>query len=450
MKVLLVNVEEPQGSKIRPQPLGLAYLSSFAKTKFPSLEIKILTTVNPRDILKENPDVVGLSSVSQSFGYAAELINAATGRGIPVLAGGVHISLLPQSLPPGDAIGVVGEGEHTFVDLLELLREKGNFERKALAGIKGIAYWDEKGEFIRTPPRPAIEPLDALPLPDRDILDIKKGRTVYLFSSRGCPFLCRFCASTRLHKKIRFFSAGYVVGEIRRIIDRYKPVLIKFYDDLFIASRPRLKDIVNGLTALGIHRKVLFSINATAALIDEETAALLKKMNVYTVGMGFESGNQEILNYLKDAKATVKQNERAVNILVKNKINPTASFIIGSPGEDRRKFEDTLKFISRVKLSNAYLYLLTPYPGTPLWDYALKKGLVSMDMDYSRLDINQNADFSRRIIVSDCLSADDLKDLFKRFESQRRRKYFSRLIIQGLKRPGVIPAYLRLHLQEFK
>lgn len=448
MKVLLVNVENAHDLKIKPQPLGLAYLSSFAKTKFPSLEIKIITTVNPQDIFREDPDIAGFSSVSQSFGYAAELINAATRRGIPTLVGGVHISLLPQSLPFGDAIGVVGEGEHTFVDLLGLLREKSNFEHKTLAAIKGIVYWDENKQFIQTPPRPYIEMLDALPLPDRDSFNIRKGQTVYLFSSRGCPFICRFCASTRLHKKIRFFSADYVVNEVKFIIDKHKPILIKFYDDLFIASKPRLKDIVKKLTLLGIPKKVAFSINATASLIDEETAGLLKQMNVYTVGMGFESGNQEILNYLKDGKATVEQNERAVNILIQNKVNPTASFIIGAPGEDRKKFEDTLKFVSRVRLSNAYLYLLTPYPGTPLWDYALKKGLASNDMDWNRLDINQNADFSKRIIVSDCLSADDLKDLFKRFELLRRKNYFRRLIIQGLRRPDLVLTYLRLHLQD--
>lgn len=173
-------------------------------------------------------------------------------------------------------------------------------------------------------------------------------------------------------------------------------------------------------------------------------------MNVYTVAMGLESGNQEILNYLKAKEATIEQNERAIDILVKNKISPTASFIIGSPGEDKAKFEDTLKFISHSKLSKSYLFLLTPYPGTPLWDYALKMGLVSNDMDWNKLDIFQNADFSKRVIVSDCLSADDLKDLFKRFESQRRKNYFRRLIIQGLKRPNLILSYIQLHLQELR
>lgn len=449
MKILLVNVEKDIPAELEKfVPLGLAYLSSFAKQKIPSLEIKIITSTDPRAVFKENPDLVGFSSVSQAFGYASVLIDETTRKKIPTLVGGVHISILPESLPRTEAIAVVGEGEQTFVELLRLMEEKGCFYRKGLGLIKGIAYWDEHNRLVRTPYRSPIEPIDAIPAPDRELLNIKEGGTVHLISSRGCPFKCAFCASTRLYKEVRFFSADYVVNEVRFLIARYKPILIKFYDDLFVASKFRLKEIVKKITDAGIHKKALFSINATASMIDEETAKLLRKMNVYTVGIGLESGNEEILRYLKDGKATVEQNERAINILVKNNINPTGSFIIGSPGEDESKFKDTLRFICRSKLSKSYLYLLTPYPGTPLWDYALKKGLVSNDMDWNRLDINQNAELSERVIVSDCLSAGELERLFKKFNFYKRAGYLKRLIIQGLKRPGLILPYVKLHLQK--
>lgn len=449
LKILLVNVEKDISSESEKfVPLGLGYLSSFAKQKIPSIEIKIITSTDPLAVFKENPDVVGFSSVSQFFGYTMDLINETTRKKIPTLVGGVHMSSLPESLPHGEAIGVVGEGEQTFVELIRLMKQKGCFYHKELGLIKGIVYWDADNRIVRTPSRPPIEPIDTIPMPDRELLNIKKGGTVYLLSSRGCPFKCPFCASTRLYKGVRFFSADYVVNEVQFLIKRYKPILIKFYDDLFVASKSRLRDIVKKMIDTGIHKKALFSINATASMIDEEITKLLKKMNVYTVGIGLESGNEEILQYLKAGKATVEQNERAINILVKNNISPTGSFIIGSPGEDESKFEDTLRFICRSKLSKSYLYLLTPYPGTPLWDYALEKGLVSNDMDWNKLNINQNADLSKRVIVSDCLSDRKLEKLFKKFNFYKRIGYLKGLIIQGLKRPDLILPYVKLHFQK--
>lgn len=278
MKILLVNVEKDISSELAKfKPLGLAYLSSFCKIKIPSIEIKIIATTDSQIIFKENPDLVGFSSASQFFGYTRKLIDETTGKKIPTLVGGVHISFLPESLPHGEAIGIIGEGEQTFVELVRLLEVKGYFIDKDLAQVKGIVYWGEDNRLVRTPVRPPIEPLDTILLPDRELLDIKNGGMVHLFSSRGCSFKCRFCASTRLYNGVRFFSTDYVVNEIQFLINRYKPIIIKFYDDLFVASKSRLREIVKKIIDLGIHKKALFSINATASLIDEETARLLRK-----------------------------------------------------------------------------------------------------------------------------------------------------------------------------
>jgi radical SAM superfamily enzyme YgiQ (UPF0313 family) len=202
------------------------------------------------------------------------------------------------------------------------------------------------------------------------------------------------------------------------------------------------------LNQFTIPKKVLFSLNATASMIDDETAKLLRKMNVYSVGMGIESGNQHILDYLKAGKATVEQNEKAINILADNGINPTATFIIGSPSEDEACFNDTLNFINRSKLSKSYLYLLTPYPGTPVWEYAVEKGFVNNDINWDLLDINENTEFEKRIILSENFSPEILRKLFNRFQSISRKKYFQRMIVQGLKRPDLIYPFLKLHLKK--
>lgn len=451
MKVVLVNVLA-KGDRLTNQgfePLGLAYLSSYAKRVFPGLQVTLLSTDDPGEVFRDSPDLVGISSVSHLYHLAERLAGEAAARKVPVLVGGAHVTLLPASLPRG-AVGVLGEGEETFVALLRLLEAAGSFPPASLREVQGIAFHDEAGNLVRTERRPHIKPIDPIPFPDRDLLDIERRGTVYLFSSRGCPYTCTFCASTRIFPGLRFFSAGYVVDEIQHLVDRYQPRLIKFYDDLFIASRPRLREIVAKIRERGIHRKVLFSINSTASLIDEEVAHLLRKMNVFTVGMGLESGNQESLDYLKAGKATVAQNEKAIELLVRAGINPTATFIIGSPGEDLRRFQDTLDFIGRSRLSNFYLYLLTPFPGTPVWELAKEKGLVSDQMDWELLNVNENADLSRRILLNDAMSVPELLDCFARFEALRRRKRRTRLIAQGLRRPDLILPYLWLRLKGAK
>jgi anaerobic magnesium-protoporphyrin IX monomethyl ester cyclase len=448
LRILLVNVQKSVPDYVtRYDPLGLAYLASYAKRVFPELDISISTSSDVSSISKNRFDMIGFSSVSQNFSLAIEMIHRLSCIDIPLLVGGVHITLLPKCLPKGEhVIGVLGEGEQTFVDLINLYLNRGRFSSEGLSQINGIAYRDDADQLVFTPTRPPIFPLDSLPFPDRNILNIPNGGTTYIFSSRGCPYKCIFCASTRLHDRLRLFSAEYVVNEICQITSQYRPIHIKFYDDLFIASKKRLFDIVQILTRTRIAREVLFSINAAASMINDETAKLLRQMNVYSVGMGLESGNQNILTYLKSGQATVEKNLHAVDVLVKHGINPSASFIVGAPHEDESSFADTLKFLFKSKISKSYLYLLTPYPGTPLWDYAKEKGLVSDEMDWNRLDINENTNFDNRIILSENLSPEILRKLFKQFSSVSRKKYFQRLIVQGFKRPDLIIPFFKLHL----
>lgn len=449
MKILLLSVERKTPGHVSDfEPLGLGYLAACARQAFPDLEIRIAAVGGGEELPgDERFDLVGVSSVTQNFNAALSILKRLAASQTPLLLGGVHISLLPECLPrEGRVVGVMGEGERTLVDLIRLLQDEGRFDPQRLSQIAGIAYRREDGSLVVTPRRPPIMPLDSLPFPDRDLLDIRRGATTYLFSSRGCPFKCAFCASTRLHDRLRLFSAGYVVDELAEIIERYRPIHIKFYDDLFVASKPRLREIVRLLTDRGLHRRAIFSINATASMIDEETAGLLRRMNVFSVAMGLESGNPAVLSYLKAGKATVAQNMRAVEILARHGINPSASFIVGAPGEDERAFEDTLEFVRRSKLTNAYLYLLTPYPGTPVWEAAKARGMVSDDMDWDRLDINENERFERRIILSDRLSPAALRSLFQRFGRLARRKHFQRLIAQGVRRPDLILPFFRLHL----
>ena len=150
----------------------------------------------------------------------------------------------------------------------------------------------------------------------------------------------------------------------------------------------------------------------------EEIAKLLKEMHVLSVGMGLESGADETLKFLK-GNITVEDNKEAISILRRYGINANASFVIGSPKETEDEIMKTYYFIKNNPLSLVDTYVLTPFPGTPLWNYAKERKLVSDDMDWSRLNVNFNVNYKHAVILSEILKKDDIIRIYKKFARQR-------------------------------
>ena len=161
--------------------------------------------------------------------------------------------------------------------------------------------------------------------------------------------------------------------------------------------------------------QVRFAANARANLLTDEVVSLLKEMNVVSVGMGLESGSQRILHYLKGTSISIEDNYNAVKMLKKYKIAANASFVIGSPDETKEEILETLRFIKKSGLDLVDTYVLTPFPGTPIWTYAKEKGLVSDDMDWDKLNVMFATNSEKAIILSQTLSRKQLSSLFTKF-----------------------------------
>jgi len=423
-KVLFIRaVDATSEVESRYPGLGLAYLVSSLRSHFGDdyFEFKIIERGNESEVEKQisafSPDIIGISSVTQNFNLAKKYAGFARGKGIPVIMGGVHISMLPGSLPEGADMACIGEAESTIVEILDLfLRGKG-FPKDELKKIRGIVFRDENNNLALTEPRPLIEKLDDIKMPARDLLEIDKHS--YVFSSRGCPFRCTFCASSRFWDKVRLFSAEYVVREIKELYGKYNVRMVSFYDDLFIIDSRRLADITALLKKEGLHKKIKFTCSCRSNLVNEKIAILLKDMGVVSVGMGLESGSQRVLSYLKGESTSVGKNKDAIQVLKKHGIAVNASLVIGSPDETESEMMETYNFIKMSSLDLVDVYVLIPLPGTPVWQYAKERRLVSDDMDWSRLNINFEKGYENSIILSEIYGREQLYKIYRRFRRLR-------------------------------
>jgi radical SAM superfamily enzyme YgiQ (UPF0313 family) len=423
-------------------PLGLGYLVSSLRKEFgqKSIKFKIVNQEIEQEINSFKPDLVGITSVSQNYNRAIKYAQIAKKYDLPVIIGGTHISLLPSSLTSDMDVAVIGEGEETIVDLFNLFEKEGNFERVAsLKRIDGIAFRNN-GKLILTKRRKLIEPLDKIPLPARDLLDI--DIETYMFSSRGCPYRCVFCASSRFWAKVRFFSAEYVINEIEHLTEKYGVKNIIFYDDLFIADKKRVRRISELLKKKDILGRVSFHCSARADLIDDEIVRLLKQMNFKRITLGLESGCSSTLRYLKANTVKVKDNMNAVKTIKRYGITCYSSFIIGSPQETKKDILSTLKFIEESQLDDFHINILTPLPGTPIWEYAKKRNLVSEDMNWEKLNIRFAENYEKAVILSEKLTRKELYELFLQFQKLRKRRRLKYIIKEGWEKPWKISKFL--------
>lgn len=417
-KVLLVNSINPTVETETRQPhLGLAYIAAAAREGLPALELdfRCISEDIEAHFQEFQPDLVGITTVSQNYNIACEYTDYFIRQHAPVVWGGIHISIMPETLPKGVTAACLGEGEETFKELIHSIFN-GSFD-KVRNNISGLAFWDG-GQLIKTTPRAPIKDIDSIPFPERDLLEIKSH--TYMFTSRGCPYRCQFCASSRYWDKLRFFSAEYVVDEIQLLHENYGVDFISFYDDLFAANVDRVERMVELLEERGLSGKIRYSANCRANIVTERLAKLLKRMNVVSIGIGCESGDSEMLHYLKGKSVTVEDNYRAVSMMKKQGIFVNASFVIGSPGETLESIKATERFIKTSGIDLIDIYILTPYPGTPVWDYACARGFVHPHMeDWTTLDVNAYRHPETAIVLCEKLSRKELLTAYKRFQRIR-------------------------------
>lgn len=352
------------------------------------------------------PDIIGISAFTIQYCNAIKLAKKIKeSYDCPIILGGIHTSTLPESLDPVFTAGVVGEGEVTFNELVERFEREKSLQPEQLFQINGLVYFNE-GNITITPARHLVDPLDKLPIIDRSFINLRYydeqatdqdniTKFINIETSRGCPYNCKFCSPKVMWKRVRYYSIGRVVNEIRSLYEEYNIDVISPVDDLFIRNKKYVFDLINALKENNLLGKIRFVGHGRTDLFDDELCELLKELNVESLNFGFESNSKKVLQYLKGHNIVPEDNINAVNLCKKYGFHFNGFFVFGSPIETTDDMLETEKFIDYIEdiSANADLYvlILVPLPGTEIWKYALSMGKVSTSMDWDVLSF-QNLD----------------------------------------------------------
>ncbi|HEX9975456.1 MAG TPA: cobalamin-dependent protein, partial [bacterium] len=234
-KLVLVNHWSP-GIGNDKLPLGLGYLASYLKKYLNFDDIAIVNTGERtlEKIIAHQPEIVGFTAYTAGYYDVLQLMEQVKNKlQVIVLAGGPHITCLPHKLSRFTDVGFIGEGEQTLLELMHIYLASGKLLPYDLRQISGIVFWNnERLEF--TLPRELIQPIDRIPMPERDLFDMEhflkpsqilmsneflRGTT--MLTSRGCPFHCIYCHVSAKWGKPRLHSPDYVVNEMEYLVNTY-------------------------------------------------------------------------------------------------------------------------------------------------------------------------------------------------------------------------------------
>jgi hopanoid biosynthesis associated radical SAM protein HpnJ len=254
-------------------------------------------------------------------------------------------------------------------------------EGRDFASIKGLSWRNRDGALVHNGERPVLEDMDALPFVSpvykRDLdytkyfIGYLKHPYVSLYTGRGCKSRCTFCLwpQTVGGHRYRTRSVGHVMEEIRYIKAEFPGLKeIFFDDDTFTDDAPRAEAIARELGKLG----VTWSCNAKAN-VPRKTLEVLKDNGLRLLLVGYETGNQQILHNIKKGMR-VDVARRFTKDCHELGIAIHGTFILGLPGETRETIEETIRFAIETNPHTVQVSLAAPYPGTFLYDQALREG----------------------------------------------------------------------------
>jgi radical SAM superfamily enzyme YgiQ (UPF0313 family) len=347
-------------SFVKQMRLGLPLLGALMTARGHDVKIyaESLSEVDWNRVLTS--DLVGISTTTSTAIRAYRYSQRVRDKGIPVIMGGPHVTFLDAEAMDFCDYVVRNEGEQTLVELVDHLQGKG-----AVEDILGLTYRDADGEVVRNADRPLLASLDDLPWPDMGlVVGGEKISPTPMLASRGCPFNCEFCSVVLMFgRKVRVVGPVEIVKEIKRL----RPRKLFFYDDNFLISKRRGKELL----ALMIREKLNIPFFAQIRVdsvckngrIDNELLDLLWNAGCRIVYLGLESTSPETLKeYNKES--SVDDMAGGLAALAGRGIKTHGMFVCGADSDTVPSLHHTVDFAREHGLNSVQFLALTPLPGT--------------------------------------------------------------------------------------
>lgn len=409
------------------EPLALEYIAA----AIPEQEVRIqdmrLEPNLKRTLTEFKPDMVGFTAFTCHVNTVKNLaveVKALTPN-VPVLVGGHHATIMPEDfdIPQIDII-VMGEGCGAFKEIMD---SSGKLE-----GVLGVAY-RKGGQLFFNQPR-LHPPLDDLPFPRRDL--IAKYKSEYhlyhlydmalMRTSSGCPYRCKFCALWHINK------GRYLARDISKVIEEIKSIDSKrifFADDESMLEYSRMMELAKSIKEENIKKGYLLYARCDTVIEHPDLFKAWKEIGLEMVFMGYESFSNERLRKMNKGE-TIEIQQKAT-IILKDLNIPISAFFLADPDYDYDDFISLKKYIRRLDLRQPSIVILTPLPGTKLFEERYNE-ITTFDWDYydfthSLLPTKLSLDEFNRMYIKTVWSAISYKNKFLLLLKYPLRKIIPRL-----------------------
>ncbi len=421
MKALFLEIDTEREWAVAS--IGPAFLAAHARARGHEIEMLRVSPEMEADELataigRREPDLLGLSLTSRQWLRARSVVAGLRERlDVPVVAGGLQPTFSPETVLTSEGFDYVclGEGEETFVDLLDAVGRGG-----ALPGrIDNL--WVRGGS--RPGLRPPIEPMDKVPFMARDLLDEPPG-VVHMTTQRGCPFPCTYCAArnfNQLYEGVgnygRRRSHENVLAELAELEAEGRLAYVIFLDDTFTIQRRWVEAFC---ARYGERFGHPFSLHARVETVDASLLETLAAAGCRHITYGVESGSYRIR---REVMHRPVKNQRFRDVFRWTReagIMVTANYMLGLPGETREDLERTVALAEELDAYDFGYFVFYPYPGTRLFEVCRERGYLPED--YEELPARHR----ESILRLPGLTADDVAEYYERFTQLRERLYAER------------------------
>lgn len=336
-----------------------------------------------------SPDLIAVSVVEDTWPLGRKLIEHFKEFNIPTLVGGVFSTFATDIVIQQDGVdfACVGEGEDAIVELSERL-SKG----KDCTNIPNL--WVKKdGKITKNPIGKAVD-INSLPMPDFSLFEDKRlyrpmagkvYRMLPVETQRGCPYTCTFCNSPSQVKLYRSNEGGKffrkkttkkIAQEIHFYIERWGIEYVYFTADTFLAlNNKEFDEFIEMYSKI----KLPFWMQTRPETMTDYRMKKLKEVGIHRMSIGLEHGDEKFRREVIGRRISNEKIIEAFDIADKYNIPVTVNNIVGFPDETRELAQQTVEINTKINMDTTNCYAFTPFHGTPLRSYSVRKGYIKED-----------------------------------------------------------------------